>query len=54
MKTYNFKKAKQLINENAENLAEASLGMLEDWAGLPKQFGNMVDINVNFQKMQMN
>ena len=31
MKTYDFKKAKQIIEENKENLVSASLGMHEDW-----------------------
>ena len=31
MKNYNFKKAKQIILENVENLESASLGMHEDW-----------------------
>ena len=30
MKNYNFKKAKQIILENLENLESASLGMHED------------------------
>lgn len=31
MKNYDFNKAKQLIEENKENLESASLGMHEDW-----------------------
>lgn len=31
MKNYDFQKAKQIIEENRENIAEASLGMREDW-----------------------
>ena len=31
MKNYNFKKAKQLIEENKENLVSAALGMHEEW-----------------------
>ena len=31
MKTYDFKKAKQIIKENESNLESASLGMHEDW-----------------------
>lgn len=31
MKNYDFSKAKQLIEENKENLESASLGMHEDW-----------------------
>jgi hypothetical protein len=31
MKNYDFKKAKQLILENQENLKSAALGMHEDW-----------------------
>lgn len=31
MKNYDFKKAKQIIEENKENLVSASLGMHEDW-----------------------
>lgn len=31
MKTYDFKKTKNLIEKNKANLKSASLGMLEDW-----------------------
>ena len=31
MKSYNFNKVKQLIEEHSENLESASLGMHEDW-----------------------
>ena len=31
MKTYDYKKAKEIIENNKENLSEVSLGMHEDW-----------------------
>jgi len=31
MKTYNYKKAKQVIENNKDKIKEASLGMKEDW-----------------------
>lgn len=31
MKTYDFIKAKKIINENTSDILEASLGMQEDW-----------------------
>lgn len=32
MKTYDFAKAKQLIEENKDNIESAYLGMSEDWS----------------------
>lgn len=54
MKYYDFNKAVAIIEQHKENLKEASMGMHEDWFGLPKPCGMTVCGKSKFPKIPKN